>query len=86
MLGYAIYVIYHVYINCNNAVNNRESNKMYKFNKQIKIGTWMLVDNAGWHKVKEIHSTRKWVNFEGLAGSFQAGHTSKFTNDMSTIR
>lgn len=53
---------------------------MYKFNKLVKVGTWVLLDNQGWAQVTEINDTRKWIKVDGWLGSFQAGHVTRFTN------
>lgn len=54
---------------------------LIKFNKLFKVGTKVKVfDREGWWTVKSVHSTRQWVELEGLVGSFQRGHIEKFTN------
>jgi len=56
---------------------------MKKFDKRVVVGTKVLIEWHGgykWHVVKSIHPTRKWIQAEGLVGSFQRGHVLKFTN------
>lgn len=56
---------------------------MKKFDKRVVPGTRVLVEWHGghsWHIVKSIHETRKWIQIDGLVGSFQRGHVVKFTN------
>lgn len=53
---------------------------MNKFDKRVVVGTKVLIEWHGWHTVKSIHPTRKWIQVEGFNGSFQRGHVLKFTN------
>ena len=53
---------------------------MKRFDKRVVIGTKVLLEGIDWRVVKKVHDTRKWVEIEGLVGSFQRGHVLKFTN------
>ena len=54
---------------------------MKKFDKRFSVGTFaMREDEKVFRKVSSIHETRQWITLEGLGGSFQRGHISKFTN------
>ena len=53
---------------------------MKKFNVRVKVGTKVQVIGFGWHTVKAVHKTRKWIEINGLEGSFQVGNISKYTN------
>ena len=53
---------------------------MKKFDKRVKAGTRVFVEGLGWVVVKTVHETRKWVQIEGIVGSFQRRHILKFTN------
>lgn len=57
---------------------------MKKFDKRVVVGTKVMIEWHGewhgWHVVKSIHPTRKWIQVEGFVGSFQRGHVLKFTN------
>lgn len=53
---------------------------MKEFDKRVVVGTKVLIEWHGWHVVKSIHPTRKWIQVEGFNGSFQRGHVLKFTN------
>lgn len=57
---------------------------MKKFNKNIKENqTRVQIDGqTGWHLVTEVHETRRWVKVDGLAGSFQRVHVTKYTNKI----
>ena len=57
---------------------------MKKFNARVKVGTKVQVIGFGWHTVKAIHETRKWIEINGLEGSFQVGNISKYTNSWNT--
>lgn len=54
--------------------------KHRKFDSRVKPGTKVLIEWHGWHVVKSIHHTRKWIQTEGFNGSFQRRHVLKFTN------
>lgn len=58
----------------------KNSADLEKFDRRVVPGTKVLTENWGWRIVKEIHDTRKWIQIEGLVGSFQRGHVLKFTN------
>lgn len=51
-----------------------------KFDRRVVSGTKVLTENWGWRVVKSIHETRKWIEIDGLVGSFQRGHVLKFSN------
>lgn len=53
---------------------------MKRFDKRVVPGTKVLLEGLGWHVVKSIHHTRKWIQTEGFNGSFQRRHVLKFTN------
>ena len=54
---------------------------MKKFDKRFSVDTLaMREDENVFRKITSIHETRNWVTLEGLGGSFQRGHISKFTN------
>ena len=56
-------------------------NEMKKFDKRFSVGTLaMREDENVFRKITSIHETRNWITLEGLGGSFQRGHISKFTN------
>lgn len=57
--------------------------KHRKFDSRVKPGTKVFLENWGWRTVKAIHRTRKWIQIDGLVGSFQRGHIEKFTNRKS---
>lgn len=58
----------------------KNSADLEKFDRRVVPGTKVLIDYWGWRVVKEIHETRKWIEIDGLVGSFQRGHVLKFTN------
>ena len=53
---------------------------MKKLNVLFKKGTKVLVEGLGWQVVKSVHNTRKWVELDGMMGSFQRSHIIKFSN------
>ena len=54
--------------------------ELERFDKRVRPGTRVLTENWGWRVVKTVHETRKWIQIDGLVGSFQRGHVLKFTN------
>ena len=67
-------MVYNANINTTN-----EEIKMKQFDKRVQAGTKVLF-NGEWYKVKSVHESRKWIDLEGLVGSFQAGHIASFRN------
>jgi len=54
---------------------------MKKFNSLFKTGTKVQIEGiSGWYTVKYIHPNQLWITIEGIAGSHQRGHITKFTN------
>lgn len=53
---------------------------MKKFDKRVVAGTKVLIEGYGWHIVKSVHDSRKWLQVESFNGSFQRGHVLKFSN------
>ena len=57
---------------------------MQKFNKLFTINTYVQIAGSnGFHKIKEIDKTRKWIKIVGYEGSFQRGHITRFTNKIT---
>ena len=52
---------------------------MKKFSSRVKVGTRVML-NGEWKIVSKLSMCRFRVELVGMAGSFQAGHFSKFTN------
>ncbi len=60
---------------------------MKKFDKRVVPGTKVLLNDwHGWHTVKSIHPTRKWIQVDDFVGSFQRGHVLKFSNKKKEKR
>ena len=54
---------------------------MKKFNKLFQTGTRVKIAGQNdFYKIMSIDETRQWVTLEGIGGSFQRGHITKFTN------
>ena len=54
---------------------------MKKFNKLFQTGTRVkIAGHNDFYKIMSIDETRQWVTLEGIGGSFQRGHITKFTN------
>ena len=53
---------------------------MKKFNKAINIKTTKVLINDEWYKVVYINDTRINIKVDGLVGSFQRGHVTRYTN------
>ena len=58
----------------------KNSAELARFDRRVVPGTKVLTGYWGWRIVKSIHETRKWVQLEGMVGSFQRGDVLKFTN------
>ena len=52
---------------------------MKKFNSLIKKGTRVLI-SGNWEVVTSLNENKNLITVRGLAGSFQRGHISKFSN------
>jgi hypothetical protein len=52
--------------------------------KRIKTGTKVKLDSFSkhWFTVESVHVTKKWIEVNGLVGSFQNGHILNFKNDQ----
>lgn len=55
---------------------------MKKFNKNIKAGITKvkLSYEDGYRLVSKVHETRKWIEIDGLVGSFPVGNIQSYTN------
>ena len=58
----------------------KNSAYLEKFDKRVVPGTMVLLGYWGWHVVKTVHETRKWIEIDGLVGSFQRRDVLRFTN------
>ena len=52
---------------------------MKRFNKNVVIGTKVVINNE-LHTVKEVYNNHTLIKVDGLSGSFQKGHITKYTN------
>ncbi len=64
----------------------KNSAELERFDKRVRPGTMVLLENWGWRIVKTVHETRKWVEIEGLVGSFQRGDVLKFSNTKKLVK
>ena len=54
---------------------------MKKFNKQVKVGTKVMISGEyGYREVREVSAGRQWVKVKGIGGSHQTGHIVQYTN------
>jgi len=61
-------------------INTKEDHIMKAFDKRIKIGTKVVLENGETQTVTVVHKTRHWINVENYTCSFQVGHIKSFSN------